>query len=313
MYTRCWPGIRTRSGSCSGTSPSPSCIRTRSRPPRRPRRPGRRGSSGRCTSGCCSPRPVSTWTPCWTAPRTWSLDVGRFRDEVTGRAYAAKIERDVQEGVRDGVNATPKFYVDGERIDGKLPLEGLEDAIRAAVRAASAGLTSAGPDPDLGGLQRGLDHGGQVGADGIQVDRVLEPGGERGDRLVRVIPGPVEAPVHPVLNSPPHGVEQGGGGQGGGGHRHRAVDPEHLGGQQDQARVDPDQQAGDDRVGQGPGDDPVDVVQPVAQDGDADGQRDQRDGPGAYRVLEVGGRGARAHDLLSSTSATSAATIRAPA
>jgi protein-disulfide isomerase len=68
-----------------------------------------------------------------------SLDVGRFRGEVTGRAYAAKIERDVQDGVRDGVNATPKFYVNGERIDGKLPLEGLEDAIRAAVRAASAG------------------------------------------------------------------------------------------------------------------------------------------------------------------------------
>jgi len=67
------------------------------------------------------------------------LDVGWFRDEVTGHAYAAKIERDVQQGIRDGVNATPKFYVNGERIDGKLPLEGLEDAIRAAVRAASAG------------------------------------------------------------------------------------------------------------------------------------------------------------------------------
>ena len=67
------------------------------------------------------------------------LDLGRFRDEVTGRAYAGKIERDIQEGIRDGVNATPKFYVDGGRIDGKLPLEGLEDAIRAAVRAASAG------------------------------------------------------------------------------------------------------------------------------------------------------------------------------
>ena len=67
------------------------------------------------------------------------LDVGRFRNEVTGHAYAAKIERDVQQGIRDDVNATPKFYVNGERIDGKLPLEGLEDAIRAAVRAASAG------------------------------------------------------------------------------------------------------------------------------------------------------------------------------
>jgi protein-disulfide isomerase len=64
------------------------------------------------------------------------LDLGRFRDEVTGQAYAGKIERDIREGIRDGVNATPKLYVDGERIDGKLPLEGVEDAIRAAVRAA---------------------------------------------------------------------------------------------------------------------------------------------------------------------------------
>jgi protein-disulfide isomerase len=66
------------------------------------------------------------------------LDVGRFRGEVTGHAYMAKIERDIQAGVQDGVNATPKFYVNGERIDGKVPLEGLEDAIRAAVRAATA-------------------------------------------------------------------------------------------------------------------------------------------------------------------------------
>ena len=65
------------------------------------------------------------------------LDTDRFRREVTDRAYTAKIERDIREAVRDGVNATPKFYVDGARIDGKLPLEGLEDAIRAAVRGAS--------------------------------------------------------------------------------------------------------------------------------------------------------------------------------
>jgi len=68
-----------------------------------------------------------------------ALDVGRFRDEVTGQAYAVKIERDVREGIRDGVNATPKFYVNAKRIDGKLPLEGLEDAIRAAIRAVSGG------------------------------------------------------------------------------------------------------------------------------------------------------------------------------
>ena len=65
------------------------------------------------------------------------LDVDRFGREVTGAAYAAKIERDVREGIRNGVNATPKFYVDGVRIDGKFPLEGLEDAIRASVRVVS--------------------------------------------------------------------------------------------------------------------------------------------------------------------------------
>jgi formate-nitrite transporter family protein len=70
--------------------------------------------------------------------RDLGLDLDRFGQEVTGGAYAAKIEQDVQEGFRNGVNATPKFYVDGRRIDGKFPLEGLEDAIRASIRAASA-------------------------------------------------------------------------------------------------------------------------------------------------------------------------------
>ncbi len=70
------------------------------------------------------------------------LDIDRFRKEVTGNAYAAKIERDVREGIRNGVNATPKFYVNGERIDGKLPLEGLVKAVQAAMTAASAGLVT---------------------------------------------------------------------------------------------------------------------------------------------------------------------------
>jgi protein-disulfide isomerase len=64
------------------------------------------------------------------------LDTGRFVREVTARAYAERIERDVREGIRNGVNATPKFYVNGRRVDGGLPLEGLTAAVRAAVRRA---------------------------------------------------------------------------------------------------------------------------------------------------------------------------------
>jgi protein-disulfide isomerase len=65
------------------------------------------------------------------------LDVARFRGDLASHAYTARIERDVQEGIRNGVNATPKFYVNGQRIDGKVPLEGLEDAVCAGVAAAT--------------------------------------------------------------------------------------------------------------------------------------------------------------------------------
>ena len=65
------------------------------------------------------------------------LDIARFRRDLTDRAYAGKIDRDVQEGIRNGVNATPKFYVNGARVDGKVPLENLAEAVDRAVSAAS--------------------------------------------------------------------------------------------------------------------------------------------------------------------------------
>jgi protein-disulfide isomerase len=67
------------------------------------------------------------------------LDITRFRHDIARHAYAARIEHDVQEGIRNGVNATPKFYVNGERIDGKLPLEGLTAAVRTAAGALRNG------------------------------------------------------------------------------------------------------------------------------------------------------------------------------
>jgi len=66
------------------------------------------------------------------------LDIGRFRQEITGQAHAAKIRADIAEGVRNGVNATPKFYVNGRRVDGKVPLEHLVELVEAAVSAERA-------------------------------------------------------------------------------------------------------------------------------------------------------------------------------
>jgi hypothetical protein len=134
----------------------------------------------------------------------------------------------------------------------------------------------------VGGLQRPIDRAQQVRVDGAQVHRVLQPGRERGHRLVRVVPGPVEPPVDGVLDTMPHRVEQGGGHERRGRHRHRVVEPEHLGSQQDQPGVHADEQSGDDRVAHGAADDPVDVVQPELEDPEADADR-QRERPDRSR------------------------------
>ena len=44
----------------------------------------------------------------------------------------------MREGIQGGVNATPKFYVNGIRIDGKVPLEGLFEAVEEALGVVSA-------------------------------------------------------------------------------------------------------------------------------------------------------------------------------
>jgi protein-disulfide isomerase len=64
------------------------------------------------------------------------LDIARFRRDLTDRVYAARIESDIAEGLRNGVNATPKFYVNGQRVDGKVPLENLVTMVESAVSAA---------------------------------------------------------------------------------------------------------------------------------------------------------------------------------
>jgi hypothetical protein len=109
-------------------------------------------------------------------------------------------------------------------------------------------------------LQRLLDHTGQVGLHSVQVYGVLQPDGERGHYLLGVIAGPVEPAVHDPLYPSPQGAEQRRRGQRRGGHRHRGGKRQHLRRQQDQTRIQPDQQPGDDRIGERPADDPVDLI-----------------------------------------------------
>ena len=123
--------------------------------------------------------------------------------------------------------------------------------------------------------------------DGIHVDRVLQSSGEGRNDLVGVVTGPVEPAIHHALDAAAQRIEQGGGGQGGGSHRHRRLEGQRLRGQQHQPGVHSHQQPGHDRVGQGPGDDPVDVIQPVLEDADpdAEGERDGHDSTEGDRGL----------------------------
>jgi len=71
------------------------------------------------------------------------------------------------------------------------------------------------------GFKRAMHHAEQVGPHPVRVDRVLQARRERRHRLVRVVPGPVEPPVHEPLDPGPQRAEQRRRDERGPGHRHR--------------------------------------------------------------------------------------------
>ncbi len=83
------------------------------------------------------------------------------------------------------------------------------DAVTMAAKPVQTGsVVFAHPYRDVGGFQ-GLRHdAGQVIPDRVTVDGVLQAGRERGHRLVGVVPGPVESPVHGALDAMAQRVEQ---------------------------------------------------------------------------------------------------------
>lgn len=60
------------------------------------------------------------------------LDTERFADELDRGVYEERIREDFMSGIRSGANATPTFYVNGERYDGAYEFEPLLGAIADA-------------------------------------------------------------------------------------------------------------------------------------------------------------------------------------
>jgi hypothetical protein len=132
----------------------------------------------------------------------------------------------------------------------------------------------------VGRLHGAVDGVEEVIADRVQFDRVAQPGGEGRDGRVGVVAGTVEASVHVALDADPERVEQGGRDERRGGNANTARERERVGGERDQPNEDPDQERGEDRVGERAADQPVDLIQPVFENADADAER-QRGQPDA--------------------------------
>ena len=60
------------------------------------------------------------------------LDVERFADELDRGVYEDRVRADFQSAIRSDANATPTFFIDGERYDGAYEFDPLLDAIADA-------------------------------------------------------------------------------------------------------------------------------------------------------------------------------------
>ena len=53
------------------------------------------------------------------------LNMGHFEQDVQSQALSAKIEADMEGGLRSGVSGTPTFYINGEKYEGDWEGDGL--------------------------------------------------------------------------------------------------------------------------------------------------------------------------------------------
>jgi protein-disulfide isomerase len=64
------------------------------------------------------------------------LDAKDLKDALAAEKYRAHVRSDFMSGARSGVNGTPTFFVNGQRLDGPWDYEDLIEAIDGALAAA---------------------------------------------------------------------------------------------------------------------------------------------------------------------------------
>ena len=66
------------------------------------------------------------------------LDAAQFRRDIASDAVAARVEEDLRSGLAAGINATPTFFLNGERMQNPRDYASFSAAVREAITASSA-------------------------------------------------------------------------------------------------------------------------------------------------------------------------------
>jgi protein-disulfide isomerase len=68
--------------------------------------------------------------------QTIGLEIEQFSKDLENSNLIEKVEADFESGLRSGVNATPTFFIDGEKYNGSWKEDFLEEYIRNGLRSA---------------------------------------------------------------------------------------------------------------------------------------------------------------------------------
>ncbi len=68
--------------------------------------------------------------------RELGLDVESFESRLASGRYEGIVQRDLQEAREAGIQGTPSFIINGQRLTGPVPLENLEQVIDEELRKA---------------------------------------------------------------------------------------------------------------------------------------------------------------------------------
>lgn len=66
------------------------------------------------------------------------LDVARFTDDLRANRFGERVMRQFESGIRSGVNGTPTFFINGERMDAPWDASSLMRELRSARDRAGA-------------------------------------------------------------------------------------------------------------------------------------------------------------------------------